>query len=177
MQWTPVERPPPQGEHTPSEAEHRQVKETMVHAWEEETCTSYSAGLLMWLCFCDSKGVLEEERAPAQQTLVSAFMAHMATTYSGKTITNYLSRVRTWHLLHSIPWALKKKEMEVMLRATEKLTPATLKRKKRMPYTPMLQDQYYFIFFLDYWCQGLAEPWYAQHERGAVGTRISGSMV
>ena len=26
-------------------------------------------------------------------------------------------------------------------------------------------------------CQGLAGPWYAQRERDAVGTRISGSMV
>ena len=136
MQWTPIERPPPQGERTPTEAEHRQVKETMVHAWEEEMHTSYSAGLLMWHCFCNSKGVPEEERAPAQQTLVSAFMAHMATAYSGKTISNYLSGVRTWHLLHSIPWALEKKETEVMLRATEKLTLATSKRKKCMPYTP-----------------------------------------
>ena len=136
MRWTPAEHPPPQGERTPSEAERRWVKETMVHAWEEETRTSYGAGLLMWHCFCDSKGVPEEERAPAQQTLVSAFVAHMATAYSGKTIANYLSGVRAWHLLHSIPWALEKKEMEVMLRAAEKLTPASSKRKKRMPYTP-----------------------------------------
>ena len=26
-------------------------------------------------------------------------------------------------------------------------------------------------------CQGLAGPWYARRERGAVGARISGSMV
>ena len=26
-------------------------------------------------------------------------------------------------------------------------------------------------------CQGLAGPWYARHERGAVGTRVSGLMV
>ena len=108
----------------------------MIHAWEEETRASYGAGLLMWHCFCDSKGVLERERAPAKQSLLSAFVAHMATAYSGKTIANYLSVVRAWHLLHSIPWTLEKKEMEVMLRAAEKLTPETSKKKKRLPYTP-----------------------------------------
>ena len=30
---------------------------------------------------------------------------------------------------------------------------------------------------LDLVCQGLAGPWYARRERGAVGTRVSGSMV
>ena len=60
----------------------------------------------------------------------------MATVCSGKMIANYLSEVCAWHLLHSIPWALEKKEMELMLRAAEKLTPATSKRKKHMPYTP-----------------------------------------
>ena len=136
MAWVPLELPLAPGERAPSEAERRRVKETMIHAWEEETRASYGAGLLMWHCFCDSKGVLERERAPAKQSLLSAFVAHMATAYSGKTIANYLSAVRAWHLLHSIPWTLEKKEMEVMLRAAEKLTPETSKKKKRLPYTP-----------------------------------------
>lgn len=97
---------------------------------------SYGAGLLMWHCFCDSKGILEQERAPARQSLLLAFVAHMATTYAGKTISSYLSSVRAWHLLHSIPWALEKKEMDIMLRAADKLTPATSRKKKCLPYTP-----------------------------------------
>ena len=80
------------------------VKETMVHVWEEETCTSYGTRLLMWHCFCDSKGIVERERAPAQQSLVSALVAHMATAFSGKMIAGYLSGVHAWHLLHSVPW-------------------------------------------------------------------------
>ena len=65
----------------------------MIHAWEEETHALYGMGLLMLHCFCDSKGVLERERAPEKQSLLSAFMVHMATAYSGKTIVNYLSAV------------------------------------------------------------------------------------
>ena len=108
----------------------------MLHAWEEDTRIAYGAGLLMWHCFCDSKNIPEESRAPATQPLLSAFVAYMAAAYSGKTISGYLSGVRAWHLLHSVPWVLDKKEMDTMLRAADKLTPASSKRKKRRPYTP-----------------------------------------
>jgi hypothetical protein len=121
---------------TLSKAEREQIKDTMVHAWEEDTRTTYGAGLLMWQCFCDARGVSEQERAPASQGALSAFVAHMAAAYSGKTISNYLNGVRAWHILHSVPWALEKKEMDTMLQAADKLTPSTSKKKQRLPYTP-----------------------------------------
>ena len=62
----------------------------------------YRAGLLMWHCFCNEKGVREEERAPATQDLVSVFVAHLAAAYSGKTISGYLNGVRAWHILHGL---------------------------------------------------------------------------
>jgi hypothetical protein len=108
----------------------------MVHVWEEDTRTTYGAGLLMWHCFCDDRGVQERERAPASQSSLSAFVAHMATAYSGKTIANYLNGVRAWHILHRVPWVLEKKEMDTMLRAADKLTPSTSRKKQRLPYTP-----------------------------------------
>jgi hypothetical protein len=136
MLWVPADHPPTPSEHVLSSTERKQIKDTMIHAWEEEMQTSYGAGLLMWHCFCDSKGVSEQERAPACQNLLSAFVAHMATAYAGKTISSYPNSVRAWHLLHSVPWALEKAEMDIMLQATDKLTPTSLRRKKCLPYTP-----------------------------------------
>ena len=125
--------------HTPgiSEAEQVHVKDTMLHAWEEDTRVSYGAGLLMWHCFCDVKGIPESERAPTSQALLSAFVAHLASAYSGKTIAGYVNGVRAWHILNNLPWALEKKAMDTILRAAEKLTPNTSRRKKRCPFTPM----------------------------------------
>jgi hypothetical protein len=108
----------------------------MLHAWEEDTRIAYSAGLLMWHCFCNSKNLPEESRALATQPLLSAFIAYMVVAYLGRTISGYLSSVRAWHLLHSLPWVLDKNKMDTMLRAVDKLTPASSKRKKRCPYTP-----------------------------------------
>ena len=92
--WTPVSQPP---EHTDTVmfigAEREQVKEMMLHAWEEDTCTAYGAGLLMWHCFCDKKGVSEESRAPASQDLLSVFIAHLVAAYSERTILGYMNRV------------------------------------------------------------------------------------
>jgi hypothetical protein len=136
-QWIPVfSRATESNSTSPSKAEHERIKDTMVHAWEEDTREAYGAGLLMWHCFCDDRAISKQGRAPASQALLSAFVAHMAATYSGKTISNYLHGVRAWHVLHSVPWQLDKNEMETMLCAADKLTPASSKRKKQCPYTP-----------------------------------------
>jgi hypothetical protein len=132
--WTPAVSTAPSSSRL-DETERERVKDTMLHAWEDDTRVSYGAGLLMWHCFCDAKGVTEQERAPAAQELLSAFVAHMAAAYSGKTIAGYLSGIRAWHLLHSVPWVLDKKEMDTMLHAADKLTPNASKKKKRQPYT------------------------------------------
>ena len=116
--------------------EQNRVKDTMVHAWEEDTRTMYRTGLLMWHCFCDEMGVSEWGRAPASQALLSAFVTHMATSYSRKTISNYLNGVQAWHILHSIPWGMEKAEMDTILRMAKMLTPVNSKRKKCHPYTP-----------------------------------------
>ena len=135
--WVPAPNPSQTADQSgPSEAERERIKDLMVHAWEEDMRVSYGAGLLMWHCFCDEKGVPEESRAPATQALLSAFVAHMAAAYSGKTIAGYLNGVRTWHILHGLQCALEKKEMDTMLHAADKLTPSSSKRKKRQPYTP-----------------------------------------
>jgi hypothetical protein len=61
--WAPtIPQPPVQGNSVLSEAERTRIKDTMIHAWEEDTRASYGAGLLMWHCFCDSKGVPEPDR-------------------------------------------------------------------------------------------------------------------
>ena len=118
-----------------SDAEHERVKDTMLHAWEEEMWVSYGAGLLMWHCFCNEKGVPKQGRAPATQALLSVFIVHLAMAYLGKTISGYMNGVWAWHILHGLPWALKKKEMDTMLRVAKKLTPNTSRRKKHCPYT------------------------------------------
>jgi len=107
----------------------------MAHAWELNTHATYATSLLNFMVFCDQKNIPEGDRAPASQLLIMSFVSTLAATYSGSAISNYIYGIQAWHLLHSIPWKINKPELEALLKAAEKLTPPSSRRKKRCPYT------------------------------------------
>jgi len=111
------------------------IQDVMCHAWAESTHETYGSGLLVFHVYCDSRSIPEEDRAPASSTLISTFIAVIAGSYSGKTITNYVFGVRAWHILHGLEWALNDVQIETLLKAAENVAPQSAKRKKRRPYT------------------------------------------
>lgn len=113
----------------------RQIAIVMGKSWEESTLATYGSGLLNFHVYCDQKGITEEERAPASPILVNAFISSLAGTYSGSTIDNYVCGIWAWHILHGVKWQMDPAELEALLRAVEKSTPPTSRRKKRVPYT------------------------------------------
>ena len=58
-----------------TDVEREQVTETMLHTWEEDTCTVYGAGLLMWHCFCNERG---PQRRKGASITVPAVCVHHA---------------------------------------------------------------------------------------------------
>ena len=108
----------------------------MSYAWAEGTLKTYASGLLSWHIYCDSKDIPEVQCAPASPVLVTAFLATLASLFSNKTIQNYIYGVWAWHVLHGAPWDMNEDEVKTMLKATEKLTPESSRRKKQHPYTP-----------------------------------------
>ncbi|KIJ94560.1 hypothetical protein K443DRAFT_11998 [Laccaria amethystina LaAM-08-1] len=111
------------------------IEAVMVHAWEADTHTTYALGLLNYMVFCDKKSIAEKDRAPVSQLLLMSFISTPAAAYSGAAISNYVHGIRAWHILHGLPWKIDKMEMDALLKAIEKLTPPSSKRKKRHPYT------------------------------------------
>ncbi len=108
----------------------------MSHAWAEGTLETYASGLLSWHVYCDTKDIPEPQRAPASPVLVASFLASLAGLFSNKTAHNYVHGIRAWHILHGSTWAMNEDELKTMLKAAEKLTPQTSRRKKRRPFTP-----------------------------------------
>ncbi|KAJ7156786.1 hypothetical protein C8R46DRAFT_909818 [Mycena filopes] len=108
----------------------------LTSAWTEGTTETYGSGLLSFHVFCDSKSVPEPARAPAAATLIAGFISALAGFLSGGTISNYVSGVRAWHILHGVVWSMNTAELETLLRAADRLTPISSKRDARMPYTP-----------------------------------------
>lgn len=74
----------------------------MVHAWELDTDTTYAAGLLNFMVFCDQKNIPEKDRAPASHLLILSFISTLAATYSESAMSNYICGVWAWHMLHRV---------------------------------------------------------------------------
>ncbi|CAA7269341.1 unnamed protein product [Cyclocybe aegerita] len=111
------------------------ILEVMAGAWADGTLEVYGTGLLTWHAFCDKNGVSEDQRAPASPLLIASLIATLSGAFSGGTIANYIYGIRAWHILHGVPWKMVDPELEALLKAAEKATPPTSKRKKRQPYT------------------------------------------
>src|SRR5271170_8095276 len=126
----------------------------MSNTWASSTRESYSAGLLVYHVYCDKKGISEELRAPTSQDIITSLVASLAGSYSGSTIANYVYGVRAWHILHGLHWRPDRLELEAVLRAAERLTPSSSRRKKRQPYTPDFIARIRLQLVLD-------EPFYA----------------
>ena len=104
--------------------------------WESSMREAYGSGLLTFHVWCDIRSMPEEQQAPLSPIFTAAFVSSLTGAYSSKTIRNYLYGIRAWHIFHGVKWEMNEPEMEALLKATEKATPESSKRKKRLPYTP-----------------------------------------
>lgn len=121
-----------------SEQDLSRVFEVMAGSWAESTREAYGSGLLVYHVFCDTRSIPEDQRAPASSVLIAAFIASLAGSHSGSSISNYLYGIRAWHTLHGAKWHLNDTEMAAVLKGADKMAPASSKRKKRRPYTVQL---------------------------------------
>lgn len=111
------------------------IEEVMVNAWKPTTLATYGTGLLLYIIWCDMKGISELDRAPVNAVVAGAFIATIVGSYSGSAVANFLYGLRAWHLVHGLTWKINKLEMDGLLKAAITLAPETSKRKKRRPYT------------------------------------------
>jgi len=119
-----------------NEADLKRIADVMEVVWEPSTLEGYGTGLLTYHVWCDTRAMPEEQRAPLSPVVAAAFVSTLAGTFSWKTIRNYLYSIRAWQIFHGVKWEMNEPEMEALLKATEKATPESSKRKKRTPYTP-----------------------------------------
>lgn len=102
-------------------------------AWSENTKGVYGSGLLAYHVWCDQKKIREEDRAPANGSLINAFIASLAGGFAKETISNYLAGIRAWHILHYIPWQVDQPQYQTVLKALDAVTPASSRKAKRPP--------------------------------------------
>lgn len=108
----------------------------MNKAWALSTKKTYGIGLLIFHGFCNYWNILEQARAPVTVEVLEAFMAVLAGAYLKSAIENFLAGIKAWHLLHAVAWNIDESRMKALIKAAERLTSVTAKRKKRSPCTP-----------------------------------------
>ncbi|TFK17155.1 hypothetical protein FA15DRAFT_737291 [Coprinopsis marcescibilis] len=126
------ENPAPAANHTQTSKRHNCLRQG---AFAPSTHEAYGTSLFAFHPFCDSKGVPEEQRAPASPTLIAMFALSMVGLYAGSTACNYMYAVRAWHIIHGVKWSVNTEELDALLKSAEKSVPATSKREKRDPFT------------------------------------------
>jgi hypothetical protein len=117
------------------EEERERVKDLLANAWQESTRASYATGLLTYHVFCDQKSIDEVTRAPASSDLIIAFISAMAGSLAGSTINNYISGIKSWHVIHNIPWNVDQLAVDAALRAATVSTPSKSTKPPREPIT------------------------------------------
>ncbi|KAI0037347.1 hypothetical protein FA95DRAFT_1459614, partial [Auriscalpium vulgare] len=113
----------------------RRTTEALVHGWEVSTLEVYGAGLLTLHVWCDHAQIHEDARAPASSELIEAFMAALIGIYLHHSISNIVSGIRAWHVLHKLPWQLDAPRYDLMMRAAQAETTKEHRRPPRDPYT------------------------------------------
>jgi len=111
------------------------VKSVVLQGWSKQTRASYSAGLLVYHVFRDSRNIPKQERAPASTNLISMFISVLSGLYSGKMIHGYIYGVRAWHTVNGLPWALHEDQISTMLKGAARLAPPSTKQDRRQPVT------------------------------------------
>jgi hypothetical protein len=132
--WKPVSANSNPNTQFPEE-ERERVKDLLANAWQESTRASYATGLLTYHVYCDQKNIDEETRAPASSDLIIAFISAMAGSLAGSTINNYISGIKSWHVIHNVPWNVDQLAVDAALRAATVSAPSKSTKPPREPVT------------------------------------------
>ncbi|KAF5384193.1 hypothetical protein D9615_003124 [Tricholomella constricta] len=98
------------------------------------TRQSYGAGLLRFTQFCDRLRILEEQRMPASDLLLSIFVADASGSHSGNCVRNWLNGLCSWHMLNRAEWHGQDPWVLTYKKAADKLG-VPFKRPPRSPIT------------------------------------------
>ncbi|KAF9444555.1 hypothetical protein P691DRAFT_786505 [Macrolepiota fuliginosa MF-IS2] len=117
------------------EQEQEQVKKLLSLSWDESTLATYRSGLLVYHIYYDTEQISKEARALISSPTLTSFVTSLAGSYSSSTISNYVSGIQAWHILHGLKWSINDNVLEVLLQGTQCAAPPSSKKAKRVPFT------------------------------------------
>jgi len=110
------------------------LMEVMLSSLEPKTRSNYGAGLLRFTQFCDQLAIPEQNRCPASEVLISAFIASYAGRRSTDCVNGWLAGLKFWHMFQGAPW-LGGPMLCSVKKGVSKLVPAASRKDKSEPVT------------------------------------------
>jgi hypothetical protein len=110
------------------------LSNVMLSSLEEKTRSNYGAGLLRFTQFCDANNITEQQRCPASEILISAFVASYAGLRSADCINGWLSGIKWWHIFQGADWH-GADMLSSVKKGIAKAVPESSRRDKREPVT------------------------------------------
>ena len=104
-------------------------------AYAPSTRSTYGTGLWVFHLFCDMRNIGEHHRAPIDPTVLASFISSLTKIYGGSAIKNFVYGIRAWHIIHGVTWTTNNDQLQALLIAAKKLTPAESKKKEKEPWT------------------------------------------
>lgn len=138
---------------SPSDIKH--VYKVIAQAWADSTKEIYDFKQLAFHIFCNNKNIPQLNCAPANPVIICSFIStlvgpcmgskqicyililyfNFAGSYSDSMVSNYLNRVRTWHVIHGVKWALNDQKIKALLKAAFLMALPQSKWLSHEPYT------------------------------------------
>lgn len=145
-------------------------------ALADDTVSTYSSAVRMFIKFCDQFHVEERFHFPTSEALLCNFAAFRAGQYAYSTVKNNIAGLRAWHILHNLPWEGGLR-LSYVLSAARRLSPPS--KEPRLPVTRQMLE---FLFAtldpsipehacilvaaaIAFWCQNRLGELFATTER------------
>jgi hypothetical protein len=118
--------------HLLSRQSKHHVARAIQNGWAKSTVKRYAGSIDQFIRFCDSEGVPNHLRFPADEFVLCAFAASSAGVHSRSTPRNRLSALKAWHTAHNVEWKGSTR-LRYVLNGVHNLAPRGSKRPPRPP--------------------------------------------
>jgi hypothetical protein len=119
--------------HLLSHQSRHHVSQAIQNGWAKSAIDQF-------IRFCDTEGVPDHLRFPADEFILCAFAASSAGIHSRSTPRNRLSALKAWHIAHNVEWKGSSR-LRYVLNGVHNLAPRGSKRRLRPPVNATMITQ------------------------------------
>jgi hypothetical protein len=116
------------------------VARAIQNGWAGSTVRRYAGSIKQFLHFCDTEGIPDHLRLPADEFVLCSFAASSAGVHARSTPRSRLSALKAWHIVHNVEWKGSAR-LQYVLNGVHRLAPRSSKRPPRPPINATMLQQ------------------------------------